>query len=310
MLDVSLRMGILNLLEKKKRQGGLALVFITHDLASARYLADRILVLYAGQVMESAPSDVLVAAPRHPYTRLLLSAVSGGHARLATPIGAAPGRPQLVDPQSGCVHSATLPAGRRRLSPRRPARRPARRQSSRALPPRGRAPSHRAARARKPTLKRNFLLLSTSPSASPRRATRSRAPSARTAAASPSGDRFAATPGKIADGSATASPAWVITTIASRTTSGSCASSACRATARWPGRAMPDGDGAVNLAGLDSTIAVDALLEAGIAPALTLYHWDLPQALEDQVPALARHRLGLRALRRDRRALPRRPHKR
>ncbi|MCC6619884.1 MAG: ABC transporter ATP-binding protein [Deltaproteobacteria bacterium] len=108
MLDVSLRMGILNLLAHKKKADRLALLFITHDLASARYLADRILVLYAGQVMEAAPADALVAAPRHPYTRLLLSAVSGsGHLR--TPVAARPGRPELVDPPAGCPFAARCP---------------------------------------------------------------------------------------------------------------------------------------------------------------------------------------------------------
>jgi peptide/nickel transport system ATP-binding protein len=75
MLDVSLRVDVLNLMARLKEQRRLALLFITHDLASARYLADRILVMYAGMVVEEAPAEVLVSRPAHPYTRMLLSAV-------------------------------------------------------------------------------------------------------------------------------------------------------------------------------------------------------------------------------------------
>jgi oligopeptide/dipeptide ABC transporter ATP-binding protein len=111
MLDVSLRMGILNLLDQKKKQGKLALVFITHDLASARYLADRVLVLYGGQVMESAPSDELVNDARHPYTQLLLSAADrSGHKATTTQTASDPSpkpRPRTrVDKTSGCPFSS------------------------------------------------------------------------------------------------------------------------------------------------------------------------------------------------------------
>lgn len=73
MLDVSVRMGVLNLLARLKRDRGLAFLFITHDLASARYLADRVVVLHGGRIMEQGPADALLSAPQHPYTRLLLS---------------------------------------------------------------------------------------------------------------------------------------------------------------------------------------------------------------------------------------------
>jgi peptide/nickel transport system ATP-binding protein len=77
MLDVSIRMGILNLLAQLKRERGLAILLITHDLASARFLAERIVVLYRGRVVEDGPSDAVVGAPAHPYTRALLASIAG-----------------------------------------------------------------------------------------------------------------------------------------------------------------------------------------------------------------------------------------
>lgn len=77
MLDVSIRAEILQLLKHLQRQYSLAYLYITHDLASARYFGDRIMVMYGGQIMESAPADELVEQPRHPYTRLLLAATPG-----------------------------------------------------------------------------------------------------------------------------------------------------------------------------------------------------------------------------------------
>jgi oligopeptide/dipeptide ABC transporter ATP-binding protein len=77
MLDVSIRTGVLNLLATLKRERGLAIILITHDLAAARYLADRILVLYKGRVVEDGPSRALIESPAHPYTRALLASISG-----------------------------------------------------------------------------------------------------------------------------------------------------------------------------------------------------------------------------------------
>src|SRR3954465_8139910 len=75
MLDVSIRIGILNLMLKLKEEHGIAFLYVTHDLASARYIADDILVMYAGQIVESGPIEDVLADPLHPYTQLLLSAV-------------------------------------------------------------------------------------------------------------------------------------------------------------------------------------------------------------------------------------------
>lgn len=77
MLDVSIRMGILNLLAQLKRDRGLAILLITHDLASARFLAERIVVLYRGRVVEDGPAATVVGSPAHPYTRALLASIAG-----------------------------------------------------------------------------------------------------------------------------------------------------------------------------------------------------------------------------------------
>lgn len=75
MLDVSVRLGILNLLNDMKHALGLAVLYITHDIATARYVAEDIMVMYAGQVVEWGPTESVLGRPHHPYTRLLLSAV-------------------------------------------------------------------------------------------------------------------------------------------------------------------------------------------------------------------------------------------
>jgi peptide/nickel transport system ATP-binding protein len=75
MLDVSVRLGILNLLNEMKRELGLALLYITHDVATARYVAEDIMVMYAGQIVEWGDMESVLGNPQHPYTRLLLSVV-------------------------------------------------------------------------------------------------------------------------------------------------------------------------------------------------------------------------------------------
>jgi len=74
MLDVSIRIGILNLMTRLKEERGIAFLYVTHDLACARYVADDILVMYAGQIVEQGPVEEVLGSPLHPYTQLLLAA--------------------------------------------------------------------------------------------------------------------------------------------------------------------------------------------------------------------------------------------
>jgi peptide/nickel transport system ATP-binding protein len=82
MLDVSIRLGILNLIADLKQRREIAFLYVTHDIASARYVADEVLVMYAGQIVEQGATDDVLQTPLHPYTSLLLSAVPNPEAGL------------------------------------------------------------------------------------------------------------------------------------------------------------------------------------------------------------------------------------
>ncbi len=110
MLDVSIRIGILNLMLGLKEQQGLAFLYITHDIASARYVADDILVMYAGHVVEKGRVDDVLGEPQHPYTQLLLSAVPNPQEGLATRRMATRGEvPAIVNPKPGCRFAPRCP---------------------------------------------------------------------------------------------------------------------------------------------------------------------------------------------------------
>jgi peptide/nickel transport system ATP-binding protein len=103
MLDVSIRIGILNLIGRLKDERGISFLYITHDIASARYVADQTNVMYAGRMVEGADSVELIDKPAHPYTRLLLSAVPNPHAGLRADAEPTHGEiPSLIDPPPGC----------------------------------------------------------------------------------------------------------------------------------------------------------------------------------------------------------------
>lgn len=146
MLDVSIRLDVLNLLLRLKEEDGLAFLFITHDIASARYFAEETLVMYAGQVVEGGPTEEIIQRPQHPYTQLLLSAAPDpdtmGHRQAALvqvnagKIGEAGGMaeanskafsvrgepPSLINPPAGCRFHPRCPHAMPVCSQSRPAR--------------------------------------------------------------------------------------------------------------------------------------------------------------------------------------------
>jgi peptide/nickel transport system ATP-binding protein len=108
MLDVSVRLGVLNLLRGLCDNDQLAILYITHDIASARYLADEIVVMYAGQVVEHSRGTDLVDQPTHPYTQLLIASVPDP----TNPTSVAPEgdqRPQTTIPEVGCRFAPRCP---------------------------------------------------------------------------------------------------------------------------------------------------------------------------------------------------------
>ena len=111
MLDVSIRMGVLNLIERLKEERGIAFVYITHDLASARYVGDQVLVMYAGHAVEGGAGEEVIGSAVHPYTQLLLSAVPDPRAGLHTDrsLEARGEVPSLIDPAAGCPFAARCP---------------------------------------------------------------------------------------------------------------------------------------------------------------------------------------------------------
>ncbi len=139
MLDVSIRLGVLNLLRDLKERLDLAILYITHDIASARYFADTTLVMYAGRMVEGGDSETVTQRPAHPYTRLLLASApdpdrvtdgedgeDGGEGRAdeptedADPAGGEP--PSLISPPPGCRFHPRCPMAMERCRTQTPPR--------------------------------------------------------------------------------------------------------------------------------------------------------------------------------------------
>jgi oligopeptide transport system ATP-binding protein len=124
-LDVSIKSQIANLLREMRDELHLAMLFIAHDLATVRYLCDRVMVLYLGHVMEIAPRAALYGAPRHPYTRALLAANPSPDP--TRPPGEAPIRGELITvlgAARGCVFRNRCPIAVARCAEEVPLLRP------------------------------------------------------------------------------------------------------------------------------------------------------------------------------------------
>jgi oligopeptide/dipeptide ABC transporter ATP-binding protein len=121
-LDVSIQAQILNLLRRLQRERGITLVFIAHDLSVVHHMCDRVAVMYLGQVVELAAADTLYAAPQHPYTGALLSAVPVPDPALANrrrplPIGDVP---SPTRPPAACRFHTRCPKARERCGTEAP----------------------------------------------------------------------------------------------------------------------------------------------------------------------------------------------
>jgi len=113
MLDVSIRAEILNLLAELRRARGISILFITHDLGTVAYLADRIAVMYLGRIVEIGPALQVLQDPQHPYTRALLSVVPVPNPRLRRQRFILQGEtPNPIDLPGGCRFHPRCPIAR------------------------------------------------------------------------------------------------------------------------------------------------------------------------------------------------------
>ena len=117
MLDVSIRIGLLNVMAKLREDEGVSFLYITHDIASARYVSDRLMVMYAGHIVESGPTEDVLArpeAPVHPAAALGRAGPAGAAARSTPETGQ--GRAAAGDrSDAGLPVPLALPAGDRRV---------------------------------------------------------------------------------------------------------------------------------------------------------------------------------------------------
>lgn len=137
MLDVSVRAGVLNLLRELRRDSGMAIVLVTHDLSTAGHFADQIAVMYLGRIVEEGPAKAVLTDPRHPYTRALMTVAPKRDPRdRSRPEILSGETPNPVHVPSGCRFHPRCPVAQDRCRSTDP----------QLAPPRGpTAPGHRAA---------------------------------------------------------------------------------------------------------------------------------------------------------------------
>jgi oligopeptide/dipeptide ABC transporter ATP-binding protein len=120
-LDVSIRAQILNLLKDIQAGSGISYLFISHDLSTLRFLADRVAIMYLGRIVEHGTSAQVLGAPQHPYTRALIAAVPEVSATRAGPRQALSGEPpDPAAPPSGCPFHPRCPLARAECRTTRP----------------------------------------------------------------------------------------------------------------------------------------------------------------------------------------------
>jgi peptide/nickel transport system ATP-binding protein len=125
MLDVSIRLGVLNLLRDLRDRLNLAILYITHDIASARYFADDTMVMYAGRIVEGGDSETVTQRPAHPYTQLLIASAPDPDGMLGAGVrglDAVGEPPSPIDPPSGCRFHPRCPRVLPRCSAEAPPR--------------------------------------------------------------------------------------------------------------------------------------------------------------------------------------------
>jgi len=107
---VTTQLGILRLIDGLRRERGLSLLFVTHDLSVARLLCQHVVVMYAGDVVEKGPIEDVIERPRHPYTRALVGAIPHISDAARTRLRAIPGQPpSAADVRTGCPFAPRCP---------------------------------------------------------------------------------------------------------------------------------------------------------------------------------------------------------